>query len=86
MDNLRKEINRLIDNMEDVTKIDTRDLYTIKFIMIETILHLENFKSFNILRKQVNRIRRYSSRRCNICSKCNNLRKLLAENKSKCSI
>ncbi len=86
MDNLRKEINRLIDNMEDVTKIDTRDLYTIKFIMIETILHLESFKSFNILRKQVNRIRRYSSRQCNIYSKCNNLRKLLAENKSKCSI
>ncbi len=86
MDNLRKEINNLIDNMEDTTKMYNRDLYVLKFVVIETVLYINDFGSFNILKKQVNRIKRYSSKGCNIYSKCNNLRKLLRENKSKCSI
>ena len=86
MDNLRKEINRLIDNMEDVTKIDNKDLYVVKFVMIETILYLKDFRSFHRVRKQLNRVWRYNHKKYNIYSKCNNLRKLLQENNSRCSI
>ena len=79
MDNLRKEINLLLDNLEN-NKLDNKELYAAKFALIETILHLRNLGSFYVVRDQLHQLARYNSKKRNIVSKVNNLRRFLKEN------
>ncbi len=71
MDKLRKEINLLIDNLED-TKINNKDLYIIKFVLIENILEIINIPQIGLIKTLIHRI---NSRKNNIYSRVNNLRK-----------
>ena len=77
MDNLRKEINLLLDNLEDNTKLDNKELYIAKFIIIETILKLKSLGSFYVVRDQLHQLARYNSKKRSILSKINNLRRFL---------
>ncbi len=74
MDKLRKEINLLIDNLED-TKINNKDLYIIKFVLIENILEIINIPQIGLIKTLIHRIHRINSRKNNIYSRVNNLRK-----------
>ena len=74
MDNLRKKINILIDNLEDTT-INNKDLYAIKFVLIENILKIISVQEIGLLKTLIHRIQRIRSKKNNIYSKVNNLRK-----------
>ena len=74
MDNLRKKINILIDNLEDTT-INNKDLYAVKFVLIENILKIISVQEIGLLKTLIRRIQRIRSKKNNIYSKVNNLRK-----------
>ena len=74
MDNLRKKINILIDNLEDTT-INNKDLYAVKFVLIENILKIISVQEIGLLKTLIHRIQRIRSKKNNIYSKVNNLRK-----------
>ena len=84
MDRIIKEVNGLLNDLKyqinnnDYTN-NTTDLNIIKFILIENILHLSNVSQLYLIKLLVNRIKRIRSRRNNIFSKVNNLRKFLQE-------
>ncbi len=87
MDRIIKEVNGLLNDLKyqinnnDYTN-NTTDLNIIKFILIENILHLSNVSQLYLIKLLVNRIKRIRSRRNNIFSKVNNLRKFLEEKNS----
>ena len=74
MDNLRKKINILIDNLEDTT-INNKYLYAVKFVLIENILKIISVQEIGLLKTLIHRIQRIRSKKNNIYSKVNNLRK-----------
>ena len=82
MDRIIKETNKLLDNLEyQINNNDyvnnTTELNIIKFILIENILNLSNISQLGLIKLLLNRISRFRSRRNNIFSKINNLRKFL---------
>ena len=82
MDRIIKETNKLLDNLEyQINNNDyvnnTTELNIIKFILIENILNLSNISQLGLIKLLLNRIFRFKSRRNNIFSKINNLRKFL---------
>ena len=78
MENLKKEVILLLDNLEN-DKISNKELYVAKFVVIETVLKLKSLGSFYVVRDQLKQLARYNSKKKNIVSKINNLRKFLKE-------
>ena len=70
----QKKINILIDNLEDTT-INNKDLYAVKFVLIENILKIISVQEIGLLKTLIHRIQRIRSKKNNIYSKVNNLRK-----------
>ena len=76
MDEIKEQINNLIDNNVNNNSI-SKELFLYKIIIIKSILKANTFLGFSHSQRQINRIKRIKSKRNNYKSKFNNLVKLL---------
>lgn len=61
MDNLRKDIADLIDNLED-TSVNNKDLHVAKFVLIENILKAKGFGGISLVSRLIRRLNRIKSK------------------------
>ncbi len=78
MDEIRKEINNLIDNLEN-TNQDDRELFIVKLLLINNILKTNNFIGLSYIKRYIGRLQRIRSKNNGFESKFNNFKKFFSE-------